>query len=189
MYIYNRSKLAAKINEVVWALSENQMLSIQILAFSIFWLSTVHTVKCQKRDIRKREIAEIRTLLAVGFWTAVTQPCHWARQFWAFRAIHFLSKMVKVSILDSVWEWDKSPTLENEIRSISDIHCMYLFWLFSDDVEVIDVSSRMRLSGRMAIRAFLHPRATVGEAVEAVKEDLVNFYFYRYVQKSDLSKI
>ena len=39
----------------------------------------------------------------------------------------------------------------------------------------MDVSSRMRLSGRMAIRAFLHPRATVGEAIEAVKEDLVSF--------------
>jgi len=31
----------------------------------------------------------------------------------------------------------------------------------------------MRLSGRMAIRAYLHPRATVGEAIEAVKEDLL----------------
>jgi len=27
----------------------------------------------------------------------------------------------------------------------------------------------MRLSGRMAIRAYLHPRATVGEAIVAVK--------------------
>ncbi len=31
----------------------------------------------------------------------------------------------------------------------------------------------MRLSGRMAVRAYLHPRATVGEAIEAVKEDLL----------------
>lgn len=42
-----------------------------------------------------------------------------------------------------------------------------------DDVEVVEVSSRMRLSGRMAIRAYLHPRATVGEATQAVKEDLL----------------
>jgi hypothetical protein len=44
-----------------------------------------------------------------------------------------------------------------------------LFFVSTDDVEIVDVSSRMRLSGRMAIRAFLHPRATVAEAKEAVK--------------------
>ncbi len=52
------------------------------------------------------------------------------------------------------------------------------FFSSPDEVEVVDVSSRMRLSGRMAIRAFLHPRATVREAVEAVKEDLVNLSTY-----------
>ena len=31
----------------------------------------------------------------------------------------------------------------------------------------------MRLSGRMAVLTFLHPRATVSEAVEAVKADLL----------------
>jgi hypothetical protein len=37
----------------------------------------------------------------------------------------------------------------------------------------------MRLSGRMAVRAFLHPRATVGEAVEAVKSDLIKSFSSR----------
>ena len=48
-----------------------------------------------------------------------------------------------------------------------------MFLIQPDDVEILDVSSRMRLSGRMAIRAFLHPRATVAEAVEAIKTDLL----------------
>ena len=50
-----------------------------------------------------------------------------------------------------------------------------LFFVSTDDVEIVDVSSRMRLSGRMAIRAFLHPRATVAEAKEAVKVCANNF--------------
>ena len=37
----------------------------------------------------------------------------------------------------------------------------------------MEVASRMRLSGRMAVLTFLHPRATVSEAVEAVKADLL----------------
>jgi hypothetical protein len=55
-----------------------------------------------------------------------------------------------------------------------------LFFVSTDDVEIVDVSSRMRLSGRMAIRAFLHPRATVAEAKEAVKvcvNSLTNTFF------------
>ena len=36
-----------------------------------------------------------------------------------------------------------------------------------------EAGSRLRLSGRMALRVFLHPEATVLEAVEAIKEDIM----------------
>jgi len=43
------------------------------------------------------------------------------------------------------------------------------------DVEAVvsEAGSRLRLSGRMALRVFLHPEATVLEAVEAIKEDIM----------------
>ena len=40
-----------------------------------------------------------------------------------------------------------------------------------DDVELMEAGSRLRLSGRTALRVFLHPEATVQEAVWALKED------------------
>ena len=52
-------------------------------------------------------------------------------------------------------------------------------FLLSDDDEkdveavVSEAGSRLRLSGRMALRVFLHPEATVLEAVEAIKEDIM----------------
>ena len=40
-----------------------------------------------------------------------------------------------------------------------------------EDVDVMEAGSRLRLSGRTALRVFLHPEATVQEAVWALKED------------------
>jgi len=41
------------------------------------------------------------------------------------------------------------------------------------DLEVQDSGSRLILSGKMTLRVYLHPEATVLEAVEAIKEDLM----------------
>ena len=42
-----------------------------------------------------------------------------------------------------------------------------------DDIEVNESGSRLRLSGKMTVRVYMHPEATVLEAIEAVKEDIL----------------
>lgn len=61
-----------------------------------------------------------------------------------------------------------------------EMKCYNAEFLLSDDVdsadldcEVSDIIARMRLSGKMYVCAYLHSRATVREAVEAIKVDLM----------------
>ena len=74
------------------------------------------TVNVQKPNVRKRESAEIGTLLEFGFRTEIMQPRRKDRPFWAFRDTNkfFDLKWSKVSSSDIVWEWDKSLTSENK---------------------------------------------------------------------------